>query len=198
MTRTPLLIPAFEVPDRVLELARRIRLVLFDVDGVLTDGRLILGDDGQEYKAFNSRDGHGLKLLQRSGVAVGIITGRTSKVVEHRVADLGIRHVRQGCLEKLPVCHELLRELRLTPGEAAFVGDDVVDLPIMLQVGLGVAVQNGHWLVKEHAHWVTPSAGGAGAAREVCEMVMHAQGSYTEAMQAYLWSTPAPAGSTGP
>lgn len=198
MTHPPLLSPSFDIPASVLALARRIRLVLFDVDGVLTDGRLVLGDDGQEYKAFNSRDGHGIKMLQRSGVAVGIITGRTSKVVEHRVADLGIRYVRQGCLEKLPVCHELLRDLGLKPGEAAFVGDDVVDLPIMLQVGLGISVQNGHWLVKEQAHWVTPSAGGAGAAREVCEMLMHAQGTYTEALQAYLWTTPAPAGSAGP
>lgn len=197
MTRTPLLAPAFEVPEPVLALARRVRLVVFDVDGVLTDGRLILGDDGQEYKAFNSRDGHGIKMLQRSGVAVGIITGRTSKVVEHRVADLGIRHVRQGCLEKLPVCHALLRDLGLGPGEAAFVGDDVVDLPIMLQVGLGIAVQNAHWLVREHAHWVTSAAGGAGAAREVCELLMHAQGTYTEAMQAYLWTRPEGAGGPG-
>lgn len=197
MTSTPLLVPDFEVPDRVLDLARRIRLVVFDVDGVLTDGRLILGDDGQEHKAFHSHDGHGIKMLQRSGVAVGIITGRTSRVVEHRVADLGIRHVRQGCLEKLPVFQELLRDLGLEPDQAAFVGDDVVDLPIMLAVGLAVAVANAHWLVKEHAHWVTPTAGGAGAARDVCELLMHAQGTYTEAMQAYLWSAPEPAGRPG-
>lgn len=190
MTGTPLLAPAFEIPARVLSLAQRVRLVLFDVDGVLTDGRLIVGDDGQEYKAFHSRDGHGLKMLQRSGIAVGIITGRRSKVVEHRVADLGIRHVYQGCAEKLPVCRQLLQDLHLKPDEAAFVGDDVVDLPIMLQVGLGIAVQNGHWLVKRHAHWVTPSIGGQGAAREVCELFMHAHGSYTAAMQSYLWTSP--------
>ena len=180
------LTPDFAIPPAVLDGARRIRLVLFDVDGVLTDGRLILGDDGQEYKAFHSRDGHGLKMLQRSGVAVGIITGRTSKVVEHRVRDLGIRHVFQGCQEKLPVCQKLLAELDLAPSQAAFVGDDVVDLPIMLQVGLGIGPQNSHWLVKRHAHWITPSVGGFGAAREVCELMMYAHGTYTAAMQEYL------------
>lgn len=182
--------PDFAIPPAVLEGARRIRLVLFDVDGVLTDGRLILGDDGQEYKAFHSRDGHGLKMLQHSGVAVGIITGRTSKVVEHRVRDLGIQHVYQGCKEKWPVCRDLLEKLKLAPGQAAFVGDDVVDLPIMLQVGLGIGPQNSHWLVKQHAHWITPSVGGFGAAREVCELVMHAHGTYTAAMQEYLYAGP--------
>ena len=180
--------PDFAIPAAVLDGARRIRLVLFDVDGVLTDGRLILGDDGQEYKAFHSRDGHGLKMLQGSGVAVGIITGRTSKVVEHRMHNLGIRHVFQGCSEKLPVCQKLLADLGLSPSQAAFVGDDVVDLPIMLHVGLGIGVQNSHWLVKQHAHWITPSVGGAGAAREVCELLMHAHGTYTAAMQEYLYA----------
>ena len=187
---TELLRPDFPIPAQLLEQARAIRLVLFDVDGVLTDGRLILGDDGQEYKAFHSRDGHGLKMLQKSGVAVGIITGRTSKVVEHRVRDLGIRHVFQGCLEKLPVCQQLLADLKLDPRQAAFVGDDVVDLPIMVQVGLGIAVQNAHGLVKRHAHWVTPSDGGVGAAREVCELMMYAHGTYTNAMQSYLLADP--------
>ena len=170
----------------ILEKAARIRLVIFDVDGVLTDGSLFLGDDGQEYKAFNSLDGHGIKMLQRNGVAAGIITGRTSKVVQHRVRDLGIRHVYQGCAEKLPVYHKLIDELKIHPAETVFVGDDVVDLPIMLQVGLAIAVQNAHALVKKHAHWITPSAGGYGAAREVCELIMHAQGTYDQEMQKYF------------
>ena len=183
---TELLAPDFPINAAVLRLARPIKLVLFDVDGVLTDARLILGDDGQEYKAFNSKDGHGLKMLQRNGVAVGIITGRTSRVVEHRVRDLEIRHVYQGCKEKLPVYQRLIAELGLAPAETAFVGDDVVDLPIMLQVGLAITVQDAHALVRRQAHWVTPSPGGHGAGREVCEMLMYAQGTYTSEMQRYF------------
>ncbi len=181
-----ILTPHFAVDPAVLALAKQVKLVLFDVDGVLTDARLILGDDGQEYKAFNSKDGHGIKMLQRSGVAAGIITGRTSRVVEHRVRDLEIRHVYQGCKEKLPVYRKLIADLGLAPQETAYVGDDVVDLPIMLQVGLAVAVQDAHPLVKRHAHWTTPSPGGHGAGREVCEMLMHAQGTYTGEMLKYL------------
>jgi len=194
---TELLAPDFPINANVLSLARPIKLVLFDVDGVLTDARLILGDDGQEYKAFNSKDGHGLKMLQRNGVAAGIITGRTSKVVEHRVRDLEIRHVYQGCKEKLPVYERLIAELGLSPTETAFVGDDVVDLPIMLRVGLAIAVQDAHALVRRHAHWVTPSPGGQGAGREVCEMLMFAQGTYTNEMQRYF-SIPLAAGKMPP
>src|SRR3990172_4204076 len=176
----------FDAGEQVLGLAAKVRLVLFDVDGVLTDGRLVLGDDGQEYKAFNSKDGHGIKMLQRHGVATGIITGRSSRVVEHRVLDLGIQHVYQGRQEKLPAYEELLAKLGLAHEQAAFLGDDVVDLPIMLQVGLAAAVQNAHPLAKQHAHWVTPSIGGYGAARELCELILFAQGAYGAEMQKYL------------
>jgi 3-deoxy-D-manno-octulosonate 8-phosphate phosphatase (KDO 8-P phosphatase) len=184
--RTPLITPEFDIPQDVLERAARVKLVLFDVDGVLTDARLIIGDDGQEYKAFNSKDGHGIKMLQRNGVAAGIITGRQSKVVEHRVRDLGIEHVHQGCKEKLPVYEKLIAQLGLAADQTAFVGDDVVDLPIMLRVGLAVAVRDAQALVRQHAHWTTPSGGGHGAARELCEMIMHAQGTYTAEMLKYL------------
>ena len=181
-----ILAPAFQVDPKVLALAAQVKLLLFDVDGVLTDARLIIGDDGQEYKAFNSRDGHGIKMLQRNGVATGIITGRTSEVVKHRVQDLGIKYVHQGCKEKHPVYLQLISELGLQPEQTAYVGDDVVDLPIMLEVGLAIAVQNAHPLVKEYAHWITPSIGGYGAAREACEMIMYAQGTYQAEMQKYL------------
>jgi 3-deoxy-D-manno-octulosonate 8-phosphate phosphatase (KDO 8-P phosphatase) len=177
---------SFPVDRPLLERAAAVRLVLFDVDGVLTDGRLFMDNDGQEYKAFNSRDGHGMKMLARSGVEIGIITGRTSRVVEHRTRELGIRHVHQGCLDKLAVYLDLTRQLGLAPEQTAFLGDDVVDMPILLRVGLAVAVQDAHPLVKRHAHWVTPSAGGRGAARELCEMVMVAQGSYESQMRHYL------------
>jgi 3-deoxy-D-manno-octulosonate 8-phosphate phosphatase (KDO 8-P phosphatase) len=181
-----ILAPSFEVSPEVLALAAKVKLLLFDVDGVLTDGRLVIGDDGQEYKAFNSLDGHGIKMLQRHGVAAGIITGRTSEVVKHRVKDLDIKYVHQGCKEKLPVYRQLIAELKLAPEQTAYVGDDVVDLPIMLQVGLAIAVQSAHPLAKKYAHWVTPSSGGYGAAREACEMILCAQGTYHEEMQKYL------------
>lgn len=170
----------------ILAKAAQIRLVIFDVDGVLTDGHLIFGDDGQEYKAFHSRDGHGMKMLQHSGVEVGIITGRSSKVVEHRMANLGIQHVYQGQLDKLPAFEKLIAKLNFSPEQVAYVGDDVVDLPIMLRVGLAVAVADAHPLVIQHAHWQTPHAGGQGAARDICEMIMEARGSLETELQRYL------------
>lgn len=190
MTVPAALAPAFDIPRSVYERARVIKLVLFDVDGVLTDGRLIYGDDGQEHKAFHTHDGHGIKLLQQSGIATGVITGRTSRLLERRAKDLGIQHVYQGCFEKLPVCQRLLTEQRLKPDQVAYIGDDVVDLPILLYVGLAIAVPNAHALVRHHAHWTTPSTGGNGAAREVCELILHAQGAYDTALRPYLTGAP--------
>jgi 3-deoxy-D-manno-octulosonate 8-phosphate phosphatase (KDO 8-P phosphatase) len=170
----------------ILEKASRIRLVVFDVDGVLTDGSLYIGDDGQEYKAFHSRDGHGIKMLLRQGVEIAIITGRTSRVVEHRMKNLGITHVYQGKLEKLPAFHELLEKLGVAGEQTAYVGDDVVDLPVMRRVGLAIAVQDAHPLVRQHSHWQTPSPGGRGAARDVCELIMEARGVLDDVMSRYL------------
>lgn len=170
----------------ILEKAKKIKLVVFDVDGVLTDGRIIIGDDGQEYKAFNSRDGHGMKLLQYTGVEIAIITGRTSKTVEHRMNGLGINHVYQGKRIKLPVFEALIDELGLSPDECAYVGDDWVDLAIMSRVGLAVAVQDADNVVKKHAHWITPSRGGMGAAREVCELIMEGQGNLQDQIERHF------------
>lgn len=175
-----------DAPPDVLERAARVRLVVFDVDGVLTDGRLLIGDNGIEYKAFHSRDGHGMKMLARTGVDLAIITGRRSQLVAERMASLGITHVHQGHASKLPVFERLLADLELDPGQAAYVGDDVVDLGIMSRVGLAVAVANAHPLVLEHAHWHTASDGGRGAAREVCDLVMHAQGTLEGVHRDYL------------
>lgn len=166
--------------------AAQIRLIIFDVDGVLTDGSLFLGDDGQEYKAFNSLDGHGMKMLQETGVHIGIITGRSSEVVRIRMKSLGIGHVYQGQHDKLPAYEQLKSTLDLADEQIAYVGDDVVDLPVMTKVGLAVAVQNAHALTRQHAHWVTSSPGGRGAAREVCEMLMDAQGTLQPALERYL------------
>jgi 3-deoxy-D-manno-octulosonate 8-phosphate phosphatase (KDO 8-P phosphatase) len=166
--------------------AAAIRLIVFDVDGVLTDGSLFIGDDGQEYKAFHSKDGHGMVMLRESGVEIAIITGRTSEVVRIRMESLGIRHVYQGKRLKLPAYRELKRSTGLSDQQIAYVGDDVVDLPVMTKVGLAIAVQDAHPLAKQHAHWVTPSGGGRGAAREVCELIMDAQGTLQPALQDYL------------
>ena len=170
----------------ILEKASRIRLVVFDVDGVLTDGSLYIGDDGQEYKAFHSRDGHGIKMLLGHGVEIAVITGRTSRVVEHRMKNLGISHVYQGKLEKLPAFLELTQKLGVAVEQTAYVGDDVVDLPVMRRVGLAIAVQDAHPLVRKHSHWQTPNPGGRGAARDVCELIMEARGVLDNEMSRYL------------
>jgi 3-deoxy-D-manno-octulosonate 8-phosphate phosphatase (KDO 8-P phosphatase) len=170
----------------ILTRAAQIKLVVFDVDGVLTDGSLFVGDDGQEYKAFHSRDGFGMKLLKNSGVEIGIITARTSEVVKHRMENLGIEHVYQGQLEKLPAFEQLVAKLGLSKEQTCYVGDDVVDLPVMRRAGLAIAVQDAHPLAKQHAHWQTPHGGGRGAARDVCELIMEAQNSLDAQLSKYL------------
>jgi 3-deoxy-D-manno-octulosonate 8-phosphate phosphatase (KDO 8-P phosphatase) len=170
----------------ILAKAAQIKLVVFDVDGVLTDGSLFVGDDGQEYKAFHSRDGLGMKLLRKSGVEIGIITARTSEVVKHRMENLDIQHVYQGRLDKLPALEELLAKLGLSFAQTAYVGDDIVDLPVMRQVGLAIAVQDAHPLAKQHAHWQTPHGGGRGAARDVCELIMEAQNTLDTQLESFL------------
>jgi 3-deoxy-D-manno-octulosonate 8-phosphate phosphatase (KDO 8-P phosphatase) len=166
--------------------ARLIEAVIFDVDGVLTDGSLYLGDDGQEYKAFNSRDGHGMVMLRDSGVTLAVITGRKSEVVRIRMESLGIEHVYQGRRDKLPAYEELRRKLGLADRQLAYVGDDVVDLPVLRRVGLAIAVADAHPLVLEHAHWRTPSPGGRGAGRDVCELLLRAQGKLDPMLASYL------------
>ena len=172
--------------QEVLDKARRIRLVVFDVDGVLTDGGLFIDCDGREHKVFNSRDGHGMKMLQNRGVAIAIISGRRATAVERRMADLGIRHVYLGIEDKLTAFEELLTRLELDAQQVAYVGDDVVDLPVMRRVGFAIAVQDADPFVKRHAHWQTPSAGGHGAARDVCELLLEAQGQLDAERTKYL------------
>lgn len=176
--------------QEIVEKAKKIKLVIFDVDGVLTDGSLFFGDDGQEYKAFNAKDGHGMKMLQQSGVEVAIITARQSQLVEHRMKNLEVKHVYQGQKDKLPAFKSLIEKLKIHSDEVAYVGDDVVDLPIMIRVGLAISVADGHKLAKENAHWITPSNGGRGAARDVCELIMSSQGTLDGLVQQYLSLTP--------
>lgn len=170
----------------LLERARRIRLVAFDVDGVMTDGTLFFADDGQEYKGFNSLDGHGLKMLKDTGVRLAIITGRSSRVVEHRARNLGIDIVHQGAHDKLAVYEALCRELGLTCEATAYMGDDVVDLPVMRRAGLAITVPAAPELVKAHSHYTTTREAGRGAVREACEFLMRAQGTLDAALAPYL------------
>tara|TARA_R110001606_G_scaffold399215_1_gene582132 strand:+ start:23329 stop:23874 length:546 start_codon:yes stop_codon:yes gene_type:complete len=171
------------------DLGRRaagIRLAIFDVDGVLTDGKLFFMPDGTEFKSFNTLDGHGIKMLMASGVEVAIISGRKSPLVEKRAANLGIKHLIQGREDKLNALSELRAILPFELEQIAFLGDDLPDLPVMRRVGLGVAVATADSFVREHAHCVTGAAGGAGAAREFCEMIMAAQGTLDKTREAYL------------
>lgn len=171
------------------DLARRaagIRLAIFDVDGVLTDGRLFFMPDGTEFKSFNTLDGQGIKMLMASGVEVAIISGRKSPLVEKRAANLGIRHLIQGREDKLNALSELRQVLPFELDQIAFLGDDLPDLPVMRRVGLGMAVASADSFVREHAHAITTTIGGAGAAREFCELLMRAQGTLDAAREAYL------------
>lgn len=163
-----------------------LRLIAFDVDGVLTDGGLYLSDSGEEFKRFNSLDGHGLKMLQASGVELAIITGRRSKCVSLRAENLGIRHLHQGVENKLAAMQGLLAELKLAPQAAAFMGDDVIDLPVMRHVGVAFSVPAAPQLVRDHAHYVSQRAAGFGAVREVCELIMAAQGTLDTQLAPYL------------
>ncbi len=168
------------------ERARIIKLIVFDVDGVMTDGRLIIGDDGQEYKAFNSQDGLGMKLLRASGVEMAIITGRTSNVVTKRAESTGIGHFYQGVEDKLEAFIDLASKTGLSHEQCAFMGDDVVDLPPMRRSGLALTVPAAPPVVKQHAHYVTTRKAGQGAVREVCELIMQAQGTYDAQMAQFL------------
>ncbi|HEY6095905.1 MAG TPA: HAD family hydrolase [Gallionellaceae bacterium] len=163
-----------------------IRLIAFDVDGILTDGGLYLSDSGEEFKRFNSLDGHGLKMLKASGVELAIITGRTSRCVELRAQNLGIAHLFQGVEDKLAVMQELLAQLKLAPQAAAYMGDDVVDLPVMRRVGLAITVPNAPQVVRDHSHYVSQRDGGHGAVREACELIMSAQGTLDQQLARYL------------
>lgn len=166
--------------------AKHIKLAIFDVDGVLTDGSLYLSDDGQELKAFNSLDGHGLKMLKQTGVELAIITGRISKLVPQRAKNLGITHLYQGVENKLEAYQHLLDTLQLETSAVAYMGDDVVDLQVMRRCGLAISVPDAPELVKTHSHYVAKKGGGRGAVREICEMIMHAQGTYDAHMAQYL------------
>ena len=156
--------------------ARRVRLAIFDVDGVLTDGALVFSGSGEELKVFNVLDGHGMKLLQASGVALAVITSRASRAVEERMRNLGIDSLFQGAQEKLPAFNQLIERQGIAAEAAAFIGDDLQDLPVLKRCGFAATVPDAPAAVRRHAHYVTRARGGHGAVRELCELIMHAQG----------------------
>ena len=164
------------VDPLLLERARRIRLLALDVDGVLTDGRIYFDDRGGEIKAFSTRDGLGMRPLADNGVTLALITARQSEIVARRAANLGIEHVFQGSNDKLDAFHRLLATTGLDETQACYAGDDWLDIPILDRAGLAVTVADGDPVVRERVHWVTSRPGGHGAVREICDLILAAQG----------------------
>ncbi len=169
----------------MIERAKKVKLLLCDVDGVLTDGTIAIDDDGKEQKFFNVKDGHGIKLLQRAGIEVGIISGRFSQATFHRARELSINLVFIGVKNKLEAFEEVLKETGLEPSEIGYIGDDVVDIPVMRRVGFPVAVGDGVEEVKREAVYVTRLPGGKGAVREVAEIILKSKGLWEEVLKRY-------------
>lgn len=176
MTRLPPL--PYDVPDEVMSKAAGIKLALFDVDGVLTDGKLHYSADGEQVKVFHALDGHGLKMLQAAGIDVGVISARNSEALQRRLRDLGIKHCFLGVNDKRAVFDGLVTDLYLSGEQCAFTGDDVIDLPVMEQCGLKFSVKNGHFIVRDRADWIAPLTGGEGAVRAICDVLLYSQNSY--------------------
>jgi 3-deoxy-D-manno-octulosonate 8-phosphate phosphatase (KDO 8-P phosphatase) len=172
--------------EDVLERMRKLRLMIFDVDGVLTDGTLYFGEAGAELKGFNARDGHGLKMLKESGVGVAILSARRSRAVDVRAAELGITLVEQGSADKGAGFERLIGEARVPAAATGYMGDDWVDLPVLVRCGFAVSVPEAPDAVRERVHHVTRTPGGRGAAREVCELIMRAQGTLERAIARHL------------
>lgn len=170
-----------QVEQSVLNQAEKIKLLICDVDGVFSDGRIYMGNDGEELKAFHTRDGFGIKALTNAGIEIAVITGRRSKIVENRMTALGVAHIFQGQDNKVVAYQMLLEKLNLSDQQCAYIGDDVIDIPVMRRVGLGVAVADAHPLPRQAANYVTFTPGGYGAVRELCDLIMQAQGCLSQA-----------------
>ncbi len=172
--------------QKIIEKVKKLKLLILDVDGVLTDGRLFFDDNGKEYKSFHARDGHGIKLLRQTGVEVAIISGRKSNSVALRMKSLGIEYVYQGHENKIAAFNEIIQSLSIEPEQVAHVGDDLLDLPVMTRVGLAIAVNDANFAVREYADWCTETPGGMGAVREVCDFIMQAQGTFDSVVKSYM------------
>lgn len=174
------------VKHSLTEAASKIRLLILDVDGVLTDGSIILDNEGNEYKSFHVRDGHGIKMLFRAGILVAIITGRFSRVVERRALELGITEVHQKCTDKRAAYTDLARKYSLSDEEIAYVGDDIVDAPVMAMAGLPIAVSDADEEIKKYAQYVTQNRGGRGAVREVSDFILKSKGLWKRIIDEYF------------
>lgn len=174
--------------NAALERAKAIELLVLDVDGILSDGRITFSESGEELKSFNTLDGQGIKLLQSAGIAVAIITGRNSQIVAKRAADLGIELIAQGREDKFTALQEMLASMPQPPAleRIAHMGDDLPDLLVMNKVGLALTVPNGHQEVKARAHWQSSRAGGHGAVREACDALLQAQNRYDAAIAKFI------------
>ncbi|HEX2548347.1 MAG TPA: HAD-IIIA family hydrolase [Gammaproteobacteria bacterium] len=170
----------------LIDKAKDIRLVIFDVDGVLTAGVLSYDHQGIESKHFHVHDGQGMKFLKKSGVEIAIITTCQSEIIKRRMQDLGVTHTYQGHFDKLPAYEDVKQKLNLQDNQIAYVGDDLPDLPMLLRVGLAVTVANAPKIIQDNVHWITKAKGGKGAAREVCDFIMQAQGTYQTMINSYL------------
>jgi len=170
-----------EVSDDIINIAANIQLLVCDVDGVFSDGRIYLGNDCEELKAFHTKDGYGIKALIASGIDVAIITGRRSKIVGNRMKSLNVRHIIQGEEQKYPTLLSLLEQLNIDINNVAYIGDDMPDSECILSVGLGVAVKDAHPQILSQARYITFTQGGFGAVREVCDLIMHSQNSLVDA-----------------
>lgn len=175
-----------DVTKEVFDRAKKIKLLVCDVDGVFSDGRIYLGNDGEELKAFHTKDGFGIKALGNSGVEVAIITGRRSAIVANRMTALNVKHIVQGQENKLPALQHLAEQLKLSPDEIAYIGDDIPDLACIMYVGLGVSVSDAHPAVSTKADYTTFTQGGFGAVREVCDLLMQSQGTLNDATGASI------------
>lgn len=173
------------IPAKIRKKAKKIKLLLLDVDGVLTDGGIVMNDRGEEVKQFDVRDGHGIRLLLRAGVQIGLITGRTSKVVGHRARDLGIRILYQKAYDKLDIYRKIKRKSGLKDQQIAYVGDDIVDLPILRKVGLAMTVRDCWAELKREVDYVAAGKGGRGAVREIIELLLKAQGKWQGVTRRY-------------
>ncbi|ODP95581.1 MULTISPECIES: 3-deoxy-manno-octulosonate-8-phosphatase KdsC [Salinivibrio] len=160
----------------VFQRAAAIKLLICDIDGVFSDGRVYMGNHGEELKAFHTRDGYGIKSIMNAGIEVAVITGRQSQIVANRMQALGVQHVYQGQSDKLSAYQDLCRHVDVLPAHTAYMGDDLIDWPVMEKVGLACCVADGHPLLKRRAHFVTQTGGGFGAVREVCDLMLEARG----------------------
>lgn len=174
--------PPYKINDELLGKLKNIKVALFDVDGVLTDGSLYFDAHGEALKRFNVLDGHGLKMLQNNGIEVGIISARQSKALTSRLNNLDIPHQLTGVSNKVTAMNTLLKELNHSPENTCFTGDDIIDQQVMQACGLSFSVENGHYSVKQIADWVAPMKGGEGAVRAICDILLYAQSLYAQSL----------------